>query len=227
MPSPQLIIFSGLPGTGKTTLAKQLAARLNAVYLRADTIETALKKGQLTDIGGLGYMVAYAIAKENPLDLGNTVIADSVNPWQLTRDAWHQVATDSGKTPFDVQTICSDQNEHRKRIEQRHNDIEGHKLPSWQEVLDRDYHPWTQPRLQIDTAKLNHRRGLDKLIREMNGKGRVIFPNHSPPFHFPIRIIQHLSPAAFGRQWREVLSNKWSPPDGLLRQFLADDRCIR
>ena len=169
MPSPQLIIFSGLPGTGKTTLAKQLAARLNAVYLRERRQpKQPSKKANSQNIGGLGYMVAYAIAKEN-LDLGNIVIADSVNPWQLTRDAWHQVATDSGKTAFDIETICSDQQEHRKRIEQRHSDIQGHKLPSWQQVLDRDYHPWTHPRLQIDTAKLTIEEALDKLIREMNG----------------------------------------------------------
>ena len=91
MPKPQLMIFSGLPGTGKTTLAKRLAARLNAVYLRADTIETALVQGGIKDVGGLGYMVGYATAKEN-LILGNTVIADSVNPWELTRDAWRQAA---------------------------------------------------------------------------------------------------------------------------------------
>jgi SpoVK/Ycf46/Vps4 family AAA+-type ATPase len=31
------IIFCGLPGTGKTTLARELARRLGAVYLRIDT----------------------------------------------------------------------------------------------------------------------------------------------------------------------------------------------
>ena len=36
-----LIVFSGLPGTGKTTIAKALAAATAAVYLRVDTIEHA------------------------------------------------------------------------------------------------------------------------------------------------------------------------------------------
>ncbi|HAU1975266.1 TPA: AAA family ATPase, partial [Legionella pneumophila] len=31
-----LIIFGGLPGTGKTTISKQIAKQLNAVYLRID-----------------------------------------------------------------------------------------------------------------------------------------------------------------------------------------------
>ena len=34
-----LIVFSSLPGTGKTTIAKDLAAQTDAVYLRIDTIE--------------------------------------------------------------------------------------------------------------------------------------------------------------------------------------------
>lgn len=38
-----------------------------------------------------GYRVAYALADDN-LRLGRTVIADSVNPIGLTRDAWLSVA---------------------------------------------------------------------------------------------------------------------------------------
>jgi predicted kinase len=166
MPDPRLIIFSGLPGTGKTTLAKRLAARLNAVYLRADTIETALSNGGITDIGGLGYMVGYAVAKEN-LSIGNSVVADSVNPWQLTRDAWREAAKDAGKCSIDVEIVCSDQREHRRRVEERANDIKGLKPPTWQEVLDRDYHPWSDPRIQIDTAKLTIEEALEELIRNV------------------------------------------------------------
>ena len=34
-----LYIFSGLPGCGKSTVAKMLSEKLKAVYLRVDTIE--------------------------------------------------------------------------------------------------------------------------------------------------------------------------------------------
>lgn len=41
--SPTLFIFSGLPATGKTTLAQQLAKKTNTVYLRIDTVEQGLR----------------------------------------------------------------------------------------------------------------------------------------------------------------------------------------
>jgi predicted kinase len=34
-----LIIFGGLPGTGKTAIAKQIAKQLKGLYLRVDTVE--------------------------------------------------------------------------------------------------------------------------------------------------------------------------------------------
>ena len=39
-----LIVLAGLPGTGKTTLARRLCERLAAFHLRIDTIEAALKR---------------------------------------------------------------------------------------------------------------------------------------------------------------------------------------
>lgn len=167
MRNPRLIIFSGLPGAGKTTLAKRLAAQLNAVYLRADTMETALSKGGVKDIGGLGYMVGYSVAKEN-LSLGNAVVADSVNPWQLTRDAWRQAAKDASRAFIDVEIVCSDQREHRRRVEDREIEIEGLKPPSWQEVLDRDYHPWVDPRIQIETAARTIEEAMEELTRRVS-----------------------------------------------------------
>ena len=37
-----LVVFGGLPGTGKTTLATALALRQRASYVRVDAIESAL-----------------------------------------------------------------------------------------------------------------------------------------------------------------------------------------
>lgn len=38
-----LIIFSGLPGSGKSTIAQKLSQEMKAVYLRVDTIEQTLR----------------------------------------------------------------------------------------------------------------------------------------------------------------------------------------
>jgi hypothetical protein len=31
-------------------------------------------------------------------------------------------------------------------------DITGHRLPTWREILDRDYRPWNREHVVIDTA---------------------------------------------------------------------------
>ena len=76
-----LIVFAGLPGTGKTTLAQAVARRRRAAYLRIDVIEQALRhSGCLAgEVGAAGYGVAGALAASN-LNLGHTVVADAVNP---------------------------------------------------------------------------------------------------------------------------------------------------
>jgi Cdc6-like AAA superfamily ATPase len=62
-----LIAFCGLPGTGKTTLARRLARRLQAAYLRIDTVEEVLlaEDGAPLVARGAGYAVAYAVAEDS------------------------------------------------------------------------------------------------------------------------------------------------------------------
>ena len=57
-----LIILSGLPGSGKSTIAQALAKQLHAFYLRIDTIEQAIRKADEDDreMGPAGYFVAYS-----------------------------------------------------------------------------------------------------------------------------------------------------------------------
>jgi predicted kinase len=148
-----LIVLSGLPGTGKTAIARKLANALAAVYLRIDSIEQSIRDAE-KPVDGVGYSVARAVAEDN-LRLGRTVVADCVNPWSLTRREWRAVADRVGVRALDVEIVCSDPDEHRRRVETRTADITGHRLPTWQEVVERDYCPWDVERLVIDTARLS------------------------------------------------------------------------
>jgi predicted kinase len=159
-------IFSGLPGSGKTTLAQRLAARVGAVYLRIDTIEQGLRDLCHVKVEGEGYRLTYRVATDN-LRLGNSVIADSCNPIELTRREWEQLAIDVGVAYANIEVICSDSIEHRRRIETRASTVAGLQLPTWQNVVDREYHPWTVPRVIIDTAGCSEAESLDALLARL------------------------------------------------------------
>ncbi|EFM08795.1 kinase [Paenibacillus curdlanolyticus YK9] len=146
-----LYIFSGLPGTGKSTLSAALAQELRATYLRVDVVEQAMRTADVWMDGPAGYMVCYEIASQN-LRLGLDVIADTVNPIHETRQAWRDVAGSLAVPFVEIEVVCSDEHEHRHRVATRVVDIPGFAPPTWEEVITRTYQAWDRDHIVIDTA---------------------------------------------------------------------------
>lgn len=146
-----LYIFGGLPATGKTELSRSLASSINATHIRIDTIEQKLKNLGVEKIYDDGYEIAFSLALDN-LKNGNAVIADSTNPVKESRDAWINVAS-LAQVPFiEIEVVCSDKEEHRKRVESRQSDIYGLLLPDWESVSSREYQQWLSAKIVLDTA---------------------------------------------------------------------------
>lgn len=157
----------GLPGVGKTTIAQELAGQIGAMHVRIDSIEQAIRDCTpvvTPPLAEAGYRVGYAIARDN-LRIGRTVVADSVNPLLITRDAWLRVGQNAQVDTIEIEVICSDSREHRSRVERRLQDISGLRLPTWEEVISREYHPWNREHIVIDTANRSVAQNVE-ILRE-------------------------------------------------------------
>ena len=115
------------------------------------TIEQGLRDADINDVGPAGYILGYKVAS-NILDLGLIVVAGSVNPLTITRDVWRTIGTAAGTRVIEIDTVCTDQNEHKKRVHTHIVNIEGLKPPNWVDIQKPEYDEWHRETTFIDTA---------------------------------------------------------------------------
>jgi predicted kinase len=150
---PVLVVLGGLPATGKSTVAAALVRQTGFTFVRVDRIEQAIIASTELEqpLGPVGYMIAYEVAGEQ-LAHGVSVVAESVNPLAITRNAWRDIATGQGAGLVEVELTCSDAAAHRHRAQSRQVDVPGLTLPDWAQITGREYEPWDRDHLVIDTA---------------------------------------------------------------------------
>jgi len=150
-----LIVVGGLPGVGKTTLARALAGELGAAHLRIDAFEVALLRQGLVagpvDVAGHGYDLALAAA-DTCLTAGTDVVVDAVFPIAGSRRPFRELAARHGTPVHWLRLICTDPAEHRRRVEERTADLPGHVVPDWSAVQRRDVDQWHERHTVVDTA---------------------------------------------------------------------------
>lgn len=166
-------MLAGLPGVGKSTVAREVARALGASWVRVDTVEAALLKSGLPQsfkTGLAAYVVACDLA-DIQLRLGRDVVVDAVNAVEPARKMWRDLAAATGAHLLFVEVACPDPAEHRRRLASRDLATPPLPPPTWEEVeaVAREYLPWTDPVLQLDATR--------------------------PPYENATRVLEHAAPA--------------------------------
>ena len=150
-----LVVVGGLPGVGKTTVARAVAGELRAAHLRIDAFEVALVRQELVvgpdDVGPHGYGLALAAA-DTCLTAGTDVVVDAVFDVAAARRPFRELAARHGVPAHWLRLICTDPAEHRRRVEQRTADLAGHVVPDWAAVRARRVDQWHERHTVVDTA---------------------------------------------------------------------------
>lgn len=154
----QLIVFSGLPGAGKSTLAEAAGRQLRVPVFAVDWL-----LGSLTPFGGYHLDEAFGIGEEllttlafRQLSLGQSVILDFPVEDPATRTRWRTLASTAGAGFLVIVCICSDRELHQARLEGRDRGIPGwHGGGNWANVERRlaQFPPWTGEVLTVDAVQ--------------------------------------------------------------------------
>jgi hypothetical protein len=161
VPKPWLVLVTGLPGTGKSTVAEAVADRIGAPVLAHDWAMSALRPypevQSALDRMPMGHRVVgwstlHALARSQ-LRAGRSVILDGVARADELRTC-REIARDEDASMVVIATQCSDPSVHRSRVEGRER-----LIPNWHELdwvrVERSRATWESPDdadLSLDAA---------------------------------------------------------------------------
>ncbi len=154
----KVLAFTGLPGTGKSTLAERVAVAIGAPAFAGDWLMGALKPhGVLDTLDRPTYLAMYYGLLET-LVRRQLMVRQSAITDCLLNDAviagWRSAAAEYGAELHVVECVCTDPDLHRSRLEGRARGIPGWHEVDWEHVhrMRVAYPPLTVERLVIDAV---------------------------------------------------------------------------
>ncbi len=159
MKTQQFIVFTGLPGTGKSSIAETVARELGIPVFAKDWLEATLIRCELKPavdgppLGSAGYQLLTTLA-ERQLQLRQSVILDSVASTLSIRVEWRTLAQTYEANWRVIECVCSDEAAQRNRLDMRQRHIPGWHELNWPEVerVKAYYAPWNEERLILDAV---------------------------------------------------------------------------
>lgn len=128
----KLIIFSGLPGTGKTTLAKRLASELACPLICIDDVI-----GDIPDNAGIPFwdsrVTVLLDVVNTQLEVGLNVIAESVF-MNMDRHHAQELARKHNVRFLPVYVFMSDEDVWKERVTRRFNELKHPDVATWERI---------------------------------------------------------------------------------------------
>jgi len=156
---PTVLVITGLPGTGKSTLADRIAAVVGAPSFSGDWLLGAIApSGVLNDVDRTTTLGIYERMLRTlftrQLMLGQSAVLDCIAS-DVTLTEWAATAIDLGGRLMVVECVCSDEPTHRSRIEGRSRNIPGWHEIDWTHVefMRRETPPLESERLIVDAVQ--------------------------------------------------------------------------
>ena len=133
-----LVIFSGLPGTGKSTLANRLARELHWTLLKIDDVVNNIPENPGTEFWDSQVEVLLTLT-ETQLDIGLSVIIDSVF---MNADRQHaQALAQKYQAHFrPIYTYLSDEKIWEQRVTAHSDQLDNPAIATWEQVKHQSGH---------------------------------------------------------------------------------------
>ncbi len=171
-----LIIVAGLPATGKSTLAKRLAKKLNAVVLNTDVIRKEIfpKPKYTEEEKRIVYDVLFLLTKYLLMN-GINVILDGTFYKRSIRHKAYDIAKKLGKTFIVIECICNE-DVVRERLKKRRKE---------KSISDADYNVYKKIKSQFEKIERPHiivdttnNIDLDDILTKINRFAKISYGNH-------------------------------------------------